>query len=272
MDQTKSPEIQRTEDMFADATAGGGETSPETLGAPATDVVSRAEFNKVVGQRQTAKEKVRQLTAQVDQLMSRLGRADQQDESQVAPEGQAGDSREADFQAIERELAEPVRARISELRGRKETLEKRLTDLLADQELRVAATRAHAINPDQVVALLRGRVQMIETADGRFESHFVSPDGQTALDGDKPFSDAQRFVDAFLAQPENTNLLRSTVTPGSGARPAGGAMTYTEPMPRSKAEFMALPPAERLAVANRMTRRQRDSILGRASADHGDYL
>ena len=95
---------------------------------------------------------------------------------------------------------------------------------------------------------------MIETADGRFEPHFLDPDGQVALDGDKPVRDVQRFVEAFLALPENTNLIRSTVTPGSGARQAGGAMTHMEPIPRSKAEFMALPPTERLAVANRMTK------------------
>ena len=289
MDQTNSLETQRTQDLptgqaglVADATVGGAEASPDSLGvsgeAPAgpedraDDVVSRAEFNKVVGQRQTAKEKVRQLTAQVDQLLASLSRTDEQDESQTSPDGGMDGSRATDLQAIEQRLPDPVKAHLAELRGRKETLEKRLADLLADQELRVAASRARAINPDQVVALLHGRVRMIETSVGRFEPNFLGSDGQVALDGDKPVRDAQRFVEAFLALPENTNLIRSTVTPGSGARQAGGAMTHMEPIPRSKAEFMALPPIQRLTVANRMTRQQRDSILGRGSADQGDYI
>jgi len=272
----------QTNDVIADATVGGAEASPDALGVsgeaqagpenPAGDVVSRAEFNKVVGQRQTAKEKVRLLTAQVDQLLASLNRTDEQGESPTAPDGGAEGSRATDPEAIEEHLPEPVKAQLAELRGRKETLEKRLADLLADQELRVAAARARAINPDQVVALLHGRVRMIETTDGRFEPHFIGSDGLVAMDGDKPVRDAQRFVEAFLALPENTNLIRSTVTPGSGARQAGGAMTNMEPIPRSKAEFMALPPSERLAVANRMTRQQRDSILGRGSADQGDYI
>jgi len=297
MDQTQPAQtclpdrqVQQTQDLFADATtggpggalpSGGAEAPQDALGEPAEgpvrsdghegDVISRAEFNKVVGQRQTAKEKVRQLTAQVDQLTARLSRTDEQDEPITLPDGKA-DSQATDLQAIEERLPGPVKAHIEDLRGRKETLEKRLADLLGDQELRVAAARAHAINPDQVVALLRGRVRMIEAADGRFEAHFLTSDGQAALDGDKPMRDARHFVDTFLALPDNANLVRSTVTPGSGARQAGGAMTHVDPMPQSKAEFLALPPSQRLTVANRMTRQQRDGILGRGSADEGGYL
>ncbi len=300
MDQTQPAQIQQTQDLFADASAGepgaalpaaggsmrqepsgGAEAPQDALGdpaqgpvrsdGPAVGVISRAEFNKVVGQRQTAKEKVRQLTAQVDQLLARLSRPDEQDEGRTLPDSKA-DSQATDLQAIEERLPDPVKAHIEDLRGRKETLENRLADLLADQELRVAAARARAINPDQVVALLRDRVRMIETATGRFEAHFLAHDGQAALDGDKPIRDAQRFVETFLAMPENTNLVRSTVTPGSGARQAGGAMTHMDPTPQSKAEFLALPPSQRLTVANRMTRQQRDSILGRGSADEGGYI
>jgi hypothetical protein len=43
-------------------------------------------------------------------------------------------------------------------------------------------------------------------------------------------------------------------------------------MPRSKAEFLSLPSDQRLAVANRMTRQQRDAILGRSGSDGGGYL
>jgi BMFP domain-containing protein YqiC len=313
--------MDQTQDLFADASTGGpgavlpatGAEAPQNEpGAAAegaggrdvadTDVVSRAEFNKVVGQRQTAKEKVRQLTAQVDQLLSRLGRMTEQQASgpqggrldlqdgkpgrqprqalgpQGGPQGPAdgetpADSQAADLQAVQERLPDPVKAHLEALRGRKEMLEKRLADLLADQELRVAAARANAINPDQVVALLRGRVRMIETADGRYEANFTAPDGQAAIDaGNKPIRDARHLVDAFLALTENANLVRSTVIPGSGARQAGGVMTHTDPMPQSKAEFLALPQSQRLTVANRMTRQQRDTILGRSSADEGGYI
>jgi len=312
MDQTQSAEIQQTHDLFADAppggpgqvTPGGGADAPQNEpGAAAqgaggrdaadADVVSRAEFSKVVGQRQAAKEKVRQLTAQVDQLLARLGRmAEQQDRrglqdgkparqpAEMAEIKTPADSQAADLQAVQEHLPDPAKAQavpndrqVEALRGRKEMLEKRLADLLADQELRVAAARANAINPDQVVALLRGRVLMVETADGRYEANFTAPDGQAAFDGgSKPIRDARHFVDAFLALPENANLVRSTVIPGSGARQAGGVMTHMDPMPQSKAEFLALPPSQRLTVANRMTRQQRDSILGRSSADEGGYI
>jgi hypothetical protein len=290
-----------THDLFADASPGGpgqaapggGADAPQDepgaapdgaggSGAADAEVVSRAEFNKVVGQRQAAKEKVRQLTAQVDQLLARLGRTPEQQGRLDLQDGKPGrrsaemetpaDTQAADLQAIQENLPAPVKAHVEALRGRKEMLEKRLADLLADQELRVAALRANAINPDQVVALLRGRVRMIETADGRYEAHFTAPDGQAALDGNKPIRDARHFVDAFLALPENANLVRSTVIPGSGARQAGGVMTHVDPMPQSKAEFLALPPSQRLTVANRMTRQQRDSILGRSSADEGGYI
>jgi len=298
-------------DLSADAASVGAQAPQNEPGAAGEgtdgrdaaepDVVSRAEFNKVVSQRQAAKEKVRQLTAQVDQLLARLGRmADQQASGpqgdrlalqdskagrqprqavspQGGPQGSAemempADAQAADLQAVQEHLPAPVQASVEALRGRKEMLEKRLADLLADQELRVAAARANAINPDQVVALLRGRVRMIETADGRYEAHFTAPDGQAAIDGGKPIRDARHFVETFLALPENANLVRSTVIPGSGARQAGGVMTHMDPMPQSKAEFMALPPSQRLTVANRMTRQQRDSILGRSFADDGGYI
>jgi len=297
-----------THELFADASVGGpgvvlpsGEAeapqnapgaAPDGAGGPDAaepEVVSRAEFNKVVSQRQAAKEKVRQLTAQVDQLLARLGRMPERQGRPALQDGKPGrpsaemetpaDEQAADLQAAQEHLPDPVRSqavpadrRVEALRGRKEMLEKRLADLLADQELRVAAARANAINPDQVVALLRGRVRMIETAEGRYEAHFTAPDGQAAIDGGKPIRDARHFVDAFLALPENANLVRSTVIPGSGARQAGGVMTHMDPMPQSKAEFLALPPSQRLSVANRMTRQQRDGILGRSLADDGGYI
>jgi len=244
------------------------------------EAVSRAEFGKVVRQRQAAKEKARQLETELGQLRARLDDVPHEDELRRFREWnrlreQAGlpmDQQAEDMHAIAHHLRGPLETRIEDLRGRRDALERRLIDLLRDQELRVAAARANAINPEQVIALLRDRVRMAESADGGFAPEFVGADGQPVFDGPQRVTEPQRFVELFLAMPENANLVRPTVTPGSGARRAGGPATSSEPTPRSKAEFLSLPPEERLAVANRMTRAQRDAMLGRGSAEDGGYL
>jgi hypothetical protein len=265
-------------DPAQQGSSGGADAPRNALGDQET--VSRAEFDKVVRQRQAAKEKVRQLTTEVEQLLARLREAPNDEELRAFQDwkglqqqaGMPPDQQVHDMQAIAQRIREPLKARIEDLHGRKDALERRLADLLRDQELRVAAVRANAINPEQVIALLRDRVRMTESADGRFVPEFVDRDGQPLFDGPQHVNDAQRFVDLFLAMPENANLVRSTVTPGSGAKQAGGPATYMDSIPRSKAEFLSLPPEERLAVANRMTRQQRDAILGRGSAEDGGYL
>jgi len=263
---------------------GGADASPEVLGEQANnacgETVSRAEFDKVVAQRQAAKEKVRQLAAEAEQMLERLRQMPGEDERRAFQDwkrrqqeaGVSPDQQTQDIEAIERRLQQPLASQIEALRGRKDALERRLTDLLRNQELRVAAARANAINPEQVVALLRNGVQVVEVEEGRFVPRFSDSDGRPILDGDKPLADTTKFVERFLSMPENANLVRSTVTPGSGARQAGGMTTHMDPTPRSRAEFLALAPEQRLAVANRMTRQQRDAILGRGSADGGAYL
>ncbi len=267
-----------TVDSTQQESSGGADAPQNPLGDQGT--VSRAEFNKVVSQRQAAKEKVRQLAAEAEELLARLRempgdeelRAFQdwktlQQEAGVPPAQQG-----QDLQAIAHRVRQPLKARIEGLHRRKDALERRLMDLLRDQELRLAAARADAINPEQVIALLRDRVRMIETDDGRFVAEFVDADGQPVFDGPQRVADTDRFVDLFLSQPENANLVRPTVTPGSGAKQAGGLAVNMDSMPRTKAEFLSLPPDERLSVANRMTRQQRDAILGRDSSDDGGYL
>ncbi|HUS92092.1 MAG TPA: hypothetical protein VM695_09595 [Phycisphaerae bacterium] len=244
------------------------------------EAVSRAEFNKVVAQRQATKERLRELTAEVERLLGRLGAVPSDDELNAfrrwqqlqADAGIGPDQQGRDLQAIAGSVRGPLTERIEELRGRKEALERRLTDLLRDQLLRVAAARADAINPEQVIALLRGRVRMTETADGQYAPQFLEAEGRPASDGAGPVTDAQQFVSVFLSRPENANLVRSTVVPGSGARQAGGAAATMDFIPRSRAEFLALPPEQRRAVAARMTRPQRDAVLGRGPAAGGGYL
>lgn len=269
------PDSQTTADSAQHESPGAAEAAPSEPGDGGA--VPRAEFNKVVGQRQAAKEKIRQLTAELEQVSARLGASPGQEELNAFQEWKqlrqagGGDAAGEPASSSSPSSQEPTRQDQAGDPGvRKDALERRLMDLLRDQELRAAAVRAHAINPEQVVALLRDRVRMVQTPDGRLEPEFLDS-GPSLGDGQGP-SDAQGLVDLFLSRTENANLVRSMVTPGSGARQAGGLATHLDFMPRSKAEFLSLPSDQRLAVANRMTRQQRDAILGRTGSDGGGYL
>lgn len=177
----------------------------------------------------------------------------------------------AQRQAV-KEKVRQLAAQLDALRARNEALEGRLGGLLRDQELRRAAAQAGAINPEQVVAMLRDRVRLAATPEGRWTFELPAADGRPAPDGARAVRDVQHLVELFLSQSENANLVRPTVAPGSGARQAGGVAAMTDPMPRTKAEFLALPPDKRLALAHRMTRPQRDALLGRNAAEGGGYL
>ena len=272
------PPVQEPVDSTQQESPGDADAPRNALGEEA--MISRTEFNKVVGQRQAAKEKVRQLTAEAERLVGLLREMPGDEDLRAFREWKdlpqktdapAGEN-DQDAQAIARQARKPLRTRIEGLQQRKDTLERRLMDLLRDQDLRVAAARANAIHPDQVVALLRDRVRMVETDDGRFVPEFVDHDGNAVFDGPKRVRDTDRFVNLFLSAPENGNLLRPTVTPGSGAKQAGGPAIPMDSMPRTKAEFLSLSPEERIHVANRMSRQQRDALLGRGAADDGGYL
>ena len=57
------------------------------------------------------------------------------------------------------------------------------------------------------------------------------------------------------------DLVRGAQTPAASAVPAD--------VPKTLAEFVALPAAQRQIVARRMTRQQRDELLGRRDAGQG---
>jgi len=266
-----------TGDPAQQRSPGGADVSPNTLGGE--EAVSRSEFGKVVAQRQAAKERARELAAEVERLREQLQETSDEEmhafrrwkEAQHRA-GIPADQQGLDLQEIASSVRGPLKARMEALRGKKDALERKLADLLRDQELRVAAARANAIHPEQVVALLRQHVRMKEAADGRFEPELSLPDDWPAFDDAPEAPDVQQLVGWFLSQPDNANLVRATVTPGSGAKQAGGTADTMEYVPRSKAEFLALPPDERRAVAARMTRNQRDALLGRRPADSGGYI
>jgi len=112
---------------------------------------------------------------------------------------------------------------------------------------------------------------MQERPDGRLGPVFLSDRGDDDWGDDGAPADADAFVQRFLADPAHANLLRATSTPGSGARPDGGAPA--EPgVPRTLAEFHGLPADRRREAAMRMTRRQRESLLGLVKPGEGGYL
>ncbi len=146
-----------------------------------------------------------------------------------------------------------------------------LTSLLRDRDLRAAAAAAGAINPDQVVALLRPRVQMAVGEDGRFVPTFLDEQGRPIADGDGPGADVQAFVGLFLSLPENANLVKANTTPGSGARPAGGALR-SEARPRSLEEFNGLPEEQRMQWALEMGPERLRGLLGMSNPREQGFL
>ena len=183
-------------DDIDDSVASPGPATTDAAGAeapaePARDTVSRAELEKVIRQRQEARQRAREAEA----ALATLGDGD--------PDGSDG---------IREQLARKLRDR-----------ETQLAALLRDAQLRAAAAKAGAINPDQVVGLLRSRTRMDERPDGRLAPVFLTDRGGDDWGDDGAPADADAFVGRFLADPANANLLRATSTPGSGAKPDGGA-------------------------------------------------
>jgi hypothetical protein len=286
--------------------------------AAVPDFVPKAEFDKVVAQRQAAKERARQLAAVARDLAERLkagggavaagpsnagipardpgsvraGAGSAGRNARVTPDmsatdadasADADDAEFLDLEAIHGRLREPLQRRLAALQAENAAARRRLMELLRDQELRTAAARAGAINPDQVVVLLRDRVAM-DDADAGPDGP-AGNSGTSARDGLPPnsagadapagsgrFAGVRQLVERFLCQDENANLVGCSVAAGSGARQAGGPGVHVDNLPRTRAEFLALPAEQRTAAAHRMTRQQRDELLGRNAPRGGGYL
>lgn len=208
---------------------------------PAGEMVSRAELEKVIAQRQAAKTRARKAESRLAELETRL-------DAEPAPAPDQADREDADARA--RALGEQNRK-----------LQRQLTNVLRDQGLHAAAAAAGAVNPDQVVALLRPRVQMQEVADGRMRPMVLDDDGLPVADESGEPVDMPTFVSLFLSLPENANLVRSAVTPGSGARPAGGAPAL-DGRPRSLEEFNDLPEPRRMQWAMELGPAKLRALLG----------
>ncbi len=165
----------------------------------------------------------------------------------------------------------PPAADARTLRRRLAARERQLAALLRDQRLRAAALAAGAVNPDQVVALLRQQVRMVEGADGQFAPCFLDGRGRVAADEAGKLLDADGFVRTYLSRPENANLVRAGSVGGSGARLAGSAAA-ADGVPTTLADFNALDPRERRRVALKLSRRQREALLGLRPNEGAGYL
>lgn len=249
---------------------GAADAAPAQTG-PEAQYVPRAEFDKVVAQRQAAKEKARQLAAVARDLAGRLAgplAAPAAASAADADASAADDAEFLDLEAIHGRLREPLQRRLAALQAENAAARRRLMELLRDQAVRTAAARAGAINPDQVVVLLRDRVAAADAGAG--------PDGPASAAGASAGGDSpagvRQLVEQFLRQDENANLVGCSVAAGSGARQAGGPGVHVDNLPRTRAEFLALPSEQRAAAALRMTRQQRDELLGRNAQRAEGYL
>ena len=258
--------------------AAGSSDGGKDKGTPET--VSRAELNTVIGERQAAKERARKAEEAIAEMQKKL-------EAMPAPEvleqfntwradksAQARDAaiKKGDVEAIEKGIREPLEGQVKALRGRNENLQAQLTSLLRDAALQDAAAQSGAHNPRQVVMLLRDRVRMAEQ-DGRFVPDFRDADGQPLYDGDaKRVTDASSFVRMFLALPDNANLVKAGAQPGSGARPPGGPANPPDGLPKTLADFNALPPEKRQEIAQKMTPDQRREFMGVKVPGKGGFM
>jgi len=113
---------------------------------------------------------------------------------------------------------------------------------------------------DELADLL-GRARQLEQENASLRS-MQSPGGDDA---------DLRGENAMLRQ--ELELLRAAPEAG-GAASAPGPAAAGDEMPRTLADFSALPRARREQVARGMTRRQRDELLGRSQSgdDDQNYL
>jgi len=250
----------------ADAAAGGSDEPNEE----AREVVSRAELAKVIAERQAAKDRARKAEQALTALREQLPDSTESTAGQDCAAGDEGLA-VADPAGSPAASPQPPDGELSALRKRLRSREDQLAGILRDQRLRTAAAKAGAVNPDQMVAMLRSHVVMAEGSDGQFAPGILDASGRPLLDDNGSPMGLETFVARFLSQPDNANLLRSSSAPGSGAKPAGGS-TGAEVAPRTLAQFNALPPERRRAVALGISRQQRQALLGLTPSAEAGYL
>ena len=283
----KEPNVSGTPGPVDPPAAGDPQQTP--TGPPdggkdpqALDTVSRAELEKVIGERQAAKERSRTVEQQLAELQknTKLGIDDEQ--YKVFQEWQTNRSqadkdkaiKTGDVQAIEDGVRKPLQEKLTAKDQRIVRLEGQLTSLLKNQALMVAATAANAVNPDQVVGLLQHRVRIVaDAATGQFQPEFLGLDGESRMyDGNgNPVTTAETFVKMYLGLPDNSNLVKAATAAGSGAKPTGGAAD-SRISPQTLEAYNALPVEERERIAKGMTPEQMKEFLGIPQPGKGGFL
>ncbi len=239
--------------------------SPDGQSTASRELVSREELDKAIKERQAAKLRARNAEAKLAQLQEQLKHA--ADPQPV--ESEAAESSDSVTEAAA--AAESDDSAQQQLQQKLSATQEQLAHLLRDRELHAAAVAAGAINPEQIVALLAHRVRMVEQEDGQFSPQFLDDRGRAAVDGAGKPIDAETFVRSYLSQPQNANLVRATSAGGSGARLAG-LPGQVSGLPQTLADFNSLPPSERRQAALRLSRAERQALLGLPGADRVGYL
>ena len=270
-DQNTADTSQQLSDPAADAAKAAADAAAQSM-------VSRDELNKVVGERQAAKEARRaaeEANAKLLEQVKGMPSADDlelltQIKAERADAARKAALKEGDADAIAAAARKPVEAERDELRQDNVRLTAQLTTLLRDQKLDSAIRQSELapIAPDVVRDALRQRVQM-ERSNGEYVAAFTSGDGQPLYNPAGKVTEMQEFVDIYLR--EHPNLCKAKTTPGSGARPQGGS-THAEGKPHTLTEFNALADDKRMEVAMNMSPEERDAMLGVERAGVGAFL
>ena len=254
--------------MAGETDSEAGQQTSETEGA--VDMVPKTELTKVIDGRDAAK--VRARAAEAELVTANQSIADLT-AGQISPErielltqieaeraeAERTTAMEAgDAEALAAQARAPVEQKNVQLTERLAQRDAQLSQLLQDGAVVAAATAAGAVNPSQVAMLLKGRISMTEDPAGKLVPAFTGPQGQAvhAIGGETVTM--ATFVASFLAEAGNENLVKSSVTPGSGATPAGGETT-TNKTPKSFGEYMAIPEADRPAVWEKMSTEEREA-------------
>ena len=196
------------------------------------DMVDREELRHVIGQRQKLKAKLHDREATIEALQEQVATMTAE-RSAPPPEAEPEPKAEPPPEAGEARL---------------QALQSQLTGMQRDQAIQNAAARLGAVDPGEVLCLLRSRVRMVEQG-GQFVPEYLDADGKPMLtSAGVPVTDPDSFVSGYLAG--KPHLCKSTTTPGSGAKPAGGQPSGE---PGTLAQLNAMEPDQRAAVVRKMS-------------------
>lgn len=242
--------------------AAGTPDAPAAPAPPADKTYTKAEYDEVVASRHAAKERARTADEQVAALNQQLGGmppAEELEAFRTWKSDKAARERDkaiekGDLEAIEKGIRGPLEEQIAGKDTRITGLESQLTIVLRDQALLKAATAHNAIDPETVVALLRNRVKMEPTDDGRFVPSFLDEQGKALYDGKaQRVTDADTFVKLYLANPKRSYLVRTTVAPDSGAKRHGGGTDAAAGQVTTLDQYKALTPDQQVKALETMT-------------------